>query len=480
MRSIAAWLVVVIAASAGGMVFAEDWPQLQKNPGHTGCTGDQPDPPYRLKWTFAITEPTHTGSPPVAADGKVYFGTNWGNLIAVDLETGVEVWRYQTGSVIFGTPAFEDGLVYVNSMDRYCHAVRAADGSRLWTFETGEGILAGPVVADEKAFIAARDGFVYAVDAKRGEQIWKSPIGGPVLATPAYDNGVLYVGGGDNVVCAFDGQSGKERWRAEKLPGMAIRDYWLVACGDTVIVSTQPVRGAHAVHHQIDRALMAPFRENNHGEMLVQGALLDRVLAWYAERPHHKTFHVLNASNGKERLIAPIIHVHGGGCTGPLPVIGPDGYAYAMYALVRITASGWAFVGRLDLSSGKLEPLITNRYWIDKNEWEWQAKPGATLDRRSPFAVGFCVSDQSWGLSRGGNKVFAVRDAGWAGGRSAYGYIDLKTGDDGWLDGADSPEIGQSGSYGMAFHATCSPMLIVGKHLIHKTVRNVVFCLEGQ
>ena len=480
MRCIAVWLAAFVAVSPGTAALAEDWPQLQKNPGHTGCTEDQPDPPYRLKWTFEVVEPTHTGSPPIVAAGKVYFGTNWGNLIAVDLETGKEVWRYTTGSVIFGTPAFEDGVVYVNSMDCHCHAVAASDGSRLWTFETGEGILAGPVVADEKVFIAGRDGFVYAVEASTGEQVWRSPIGGPVMATPAYDRGVLYVGGGDNRVYCFDGKSGEQLWKSNKLPGMAIRDYWLVASGDSVIVSTQSVRGAHAVHHQLDQALMAPFREKNHGKMLVQDELLEQVRAWYAEHPHHRTFHVLNAADGKEKFIAPIVHVHGGGCTGPLPVIGPDGYAYVVYALVRINASGWAFVGRLDLSSGELEPLIKDRYWIDKNEWEWQAKPGTTLDRRSPFAVGFCVSDQSWGMSRGGDRVFAVRDAGWAGGRAAYGYIDLRTGEDGWLEGAESPEIARGGSYGMAFHATASPMVITGKCVIHKTARNLVFCLDGQ
>ncbi len=458
----------------------DDWPQLQKNPGHTGYTTDQPNPPYRLKWRFEINEPTHTGSPPIVAAGKVYLGTNWGNLIAIALDSGKKAWSYKTGTAILGTPAFYEEIVYANSMDHRCYAVEAGDGSPFWTFETGEGILAGPVVAGGKVFIAGRDGFVYALKTDNGEEVWKSPVGGPVMATPAYDNGVLYVGGGDNRVYAFAGKTGKEIWRSEKLPGMAIRDYWLVVSGDTVIVSTQQVLSAHTTHHKIDKALMEPFRERHNGKMLVQNELLEQVREWYIAHPYQKTFHVLNAGDGSEKFVAPIVHVHGGGCTGPLPVLAPDGYAYAMYSLGRLCASGWAFVGRLDLTGGKLEPLIKNRYWIDKNEWEWQAEPGANLDRHSAFAVGFCVSDQSWGLARGGDKIFAVRDPGWASGEGAYSYIDLRTGKDGWLYGANFREILRGGSYGGAFHATASPMVISGKYLIHKTVRNLVFCLEGK
>ncbi len=457
----------------------EDWPQLQKNPGHTGYTDDQPMPPYRLAWTFEINEPTHTGSPTIVADAKVFLGTNWGNLIAIDLRSGKRLWTYPAGRTIFATPAFDSGVVYANSMDRHCHAVRASDGSVLWTFETGEGILTGPVVAEGKVFVAGRDGFVHALDVRSGEEVWKSPIGGPVMATPAYANGVLYVGGGDNHVYAFDGESGALIWKSAKLPGMAIRDYWVVASGDTVIASTQQVAGAHETHHEIEEAIMAPFREKYHGQMLVQEGLLDQVRQWYLDHPEHKTFHVLNAKDGSEKFVAPIIQVHGGGCTGPLPVIGRDGYAYAMYSLVRVKASGWAFVGRLDLTNGKLEPLINDRYWIDKNEWEWQAKPGTVLDRHSAFAVGFCVSDQSWGLARGGDTIFAVRDPGWASGEGSYSYIDVRTGKDGWLEGVNLREAPRGGSYGGAFHATASPMVVSGKYLIHKTVRNVVFCLEG-
>jgi hypothetical protein len=479
MNNLRRLIALLLLISLPLIACSDDWPQLQKDPGHTGYTKDQPRPPYRFAWRFEINEPTHTGSPPIVAADKVFLGTNWGNLIAIALRSGEKVWSYAAGGPILGTPAFNRGIVYANSMDYRCHAVQASDGHPLWTFETGEGLLAGPVVAEGKVFLAGRDGFVYAVDAQSGKRVWSSPIGGPVMATPAYADGVLYVGGGDNHVYAFDGRGGKQLWKSRKLPGMAIRDYWLVATGDTVIVSTQQAAGAHEMHHHLERAMMAPFREKHHGEMLVQDELLKRVRQWYADHPDRKTFHVLNAHDGSERFVAPIIHVHGGGCAGPSPVIGPDGYAYVTYALVRVCASGWAFVGRLDLASGKLEPLIKNRYWIDKNEWEWQANPGTQLDRHSAFAVGFCVSDQSWGLARGGDMIFAVRDPGWASGEGAYSYIDLRTGEDGWLEGVHFRKILRGGSYGGAYHATASPMVISGKYLVHKTVRNVVFCLEG-
>ena len=480
MRTLAP-IVAGLVAGITAVTLAEDWPQLQHDPGHTGYTADRPSPPLRLKWARTLGEPTHTGSPPIVADGKVFVGTNWGNLLALDRASGETLWTYRTEAPIVSTPAFDSGVVYAASMDRRLHAVGAKAGKALWTFETEEGLWAGPVVAEGKVFIAGRDALVYALDCRTGGLLWKSAIGAMVMSTPAYDEGVLYVGAGDNHVYAFDAAGGKQRWKSAKLPGMAIRDYWLVAAGGNVIVTTQLVYNSHQTCRMIERAIMRPFMEKNHGKMLVQDELLRRLVDWYRQHPHQKTFHVLSAATGKEKFIAPIVSVHGGGCTGPLPVIAPDGYAYLIYANVRLCASGWAFPGRLDLDNGKLEPLIKGRYWIDKDQWEWQPKPGTQFSRQSTFAVGFCVTDQSWGVSMGGDRLLTVRDPGWPTSEGAYCYLNLKTREDRYLTDRRTAvkQALRDGCFGGAFHATASPMVVSGKNVFHKAVRNVILCFEG-
>ena len=61
---------------------AEDWPQLQHDPAHTGYTPDQPAAPYRLLWSRDLGEPMATAAQVIVADGKVFAATNYGRLYA--------------------------------------------------------------------------------------------------------------------------------------------------------------------------------------------------------------------------------------------------------------------------------------------------------------------------------------------------------------------------------------------------------------
>jgi hypothetical protein len=487
LRALRSTIIVLLVSLAPGVTSSAngaDWPQLQGNAGHTGYTADQPRPPFALKWIHQLRQPTHPGAPPIVAAGKLFVGTAWGELLALDRNTGKVVWRFKTGSAICSSPAYHDGLVYVTSMDRNCYAIAAGNGELAWKLVTSEGIWSGPVVADGKVFVAGRDARVYALHSQTGRTQWESPVGSLVMATPAYHNGTLYVGAGDNRVYALDGTTGRTFWKSDKLPGMAMRDYWLVAGNGVVICTTQLVYGSHPTFKPLERQVMAPYRKANKGKLLDHDKLLPQIKQWLIDHPAAQTVHVLDCKSGKPQCIPPIISVHGGGCAGPLPVTAPTGQTHTMFTNVRLSASGWAFVGELDLLEGTVDPLIKDRYYVDDDHWEWQAAPGTQLSRQSMFAVGFCVNDQSWGLSRGGKMLFCLRDPGWAGGEAGYSYIDLETGENRWLlDSHDLRTIQQAnwdGSYGGAFHATATPFVISGKQLFHKRIRNFIVCLEGQ
>ena len=120
------------------------------------------------------------------------------------------------------------------------------------------------------------------------------------------------------------------------------------------IVSTQLVFNAHHTLQLAESEIMRPFLQANMGKTLVQDELIEQIRAWYNRHPQLQTLFVLDADTGRQRFIAPVIPAHGGGCVGSLPVIAGDGNAYLIYANVRLRASGWAFLGRLDLRTGKM------------------------------------------------------------------------------------------------------------------------------
>jgi len=465
------------------------WGQVQNDPGHTGYSSDQPQPPYNLLWSRDLGEPIATASQVIVAEGKVVTGTNHGNVYALDRAAGQTKWKYETAGPVMGSAAYQDGVFYVNSMDHYCHAINAASGEKIWKFETGEGIWGGPVIAEGKVFIGGRDGFVYAVDAESGKEVWKSQIGGLVMNTPAYADGTLYVAGGDMYVYAYDAKNGKRRWKSEKIPGAAMREYWLAAADDKVILTTQLVFACHTTQQMIQRNVLNPYnRSHKDDEVLRDHETFDELVEWFKEHPHHKTLMVLEAETGREAYVTPMITMNGGSCIGPMPAISPEGWAYTVYANMRLAASGWAFFGRINLETGKLEPLITDRYAplaAYPNEHHWQPKKGTSFGRTSTWDGGFSVIDQSWGMSIGGDIALVVRDPGWPGNPPFPNYYVIPEREDNYLISNWRSERGKLSGINMGtlgggqMHNTCSPMAVSGRDIFHKTSRSVIFAYRG-
>jgi FOG: WD40-like repeat len=126
-------------------------------------------------------------SAPTAADGTVYVtsqtdvgsGTR-GNLTALDAETGAIEWRFSdTGFVPDGSPTIIDGVVYVTSVFGDVYAVDADTGNRVWeasvpTNSSEDATLkSAPTVVNGTVYVTefGNNKFnLYALDADTGEQ----------------------------------------------------------------------------------------------------------------------------------------------------------------------------------------------------------------------------------------------------------------------------------------------------------------------
>jgi PQQ-dependent dehydrogenase (methanol/ethanol family) len=95
---------------------------------------------------------------PAYADGRIFYNTLDGNVVAVDAETGKEVWKTQVGDINIGesmtmAPLVADGKVFVGNsggefgVRGWIKALDAASGEVLWTgYSTGPDaeVLIGP------------------------------------------------------------------------------------------------------------------------------------------------------------------------------------------------------------------------------------------------------------------------------------------------------------------------------------------------
>jgi outer membrane protein assembly factor BamB len=219
---------------ASSMVVAQ--PMFRSGPEHSGVYADQgPRQFHRVKWKFPTGD--RVVSSPVYADGVIFFGSDDGNVYAVDAADGHQLWQRHTGGPVPSTPAIAGQLVYVGSYDGKFYALDKRTGKPQWKFATegerrfeAKGLhgmqpknqtiadpfdvfLSSPVVVDGAVYFGSGDGNLYALDALSGELRWKFHTGDVVHASPAYANGTVFFGSWDSYFYALDARTGAEKWR---------------------------------------------------------------------------------------------------------------------------------------------------------------------------------------------------------------------------------------------------------------------------
>ena len=191
-------------------------------------------PEQRVIWTYAI-EDRIRGSPAIA-DGKLYMGA-WDNrLYCLDLQTGEEIFSFETGGDIRGSPAVANGKVYVGSCDDCVYALDMNTGNPVWVFPTGDRVMSTPAIAYGKVYIGSTDHKVYCLDAESGELIWSYETGDKIeYASPAVADGLVFIGSKDNKIYCLDAESGELIWSYET--GDDIRGTPAIANGLVVVGS---------------------------------------------------------------------------------------------------------------------------------------------------------------------------------------------------------------------------------------------------
>ena len=79
-------------------------------------------------------------SSPAVVNGVVYFGSDDGNVYALNASTGAKLWSYATGDGVDSSPAVANGVVYVGSDDGNVYALNASTGAKLWSYATGRRV----------------------------------------------------------------------------------------------------------------------------------------------------------------------------------------------------------------------------------------------------------------------------------------------------------------------------------------------------
>lgn len=163
------------------------------------------------------------------AAGQVFVTTGYGELVALDAQTGTVTWRQSFDSGISGAPTVADGTVYVATGDSKGHAVRAADGRVLWQIA---GIPSVSGIAGVSAPAVSGDTVVFAFDnaglvgtSREGARHWVQSVAGKrvglayanvsaVTGDPVIASGTVYAGTSSGRISAFSLTTGQTQWSA--------------------------------------------------------------------------------------------------------------------------------------------------------------------------------------------------------------------------------------------------------------------------
>ena len=156
----------------------------------------------RLAWTFSTGVLRGHEAAPIVANGTMFVVTPHPNLLyALDPVTGRQKWKYDPGTaraaqgvaccdVVNRGAAYEDGRVFINTLDAHTVAVDAESGKELWKVKLGEinrgeSMTMAPLVADGLVYVGNSGGefgvrgWITALEAKSGRIAWRGYNTGP-------------------------------------------------------------------------------------------------------------------------------------------------------------------------------------------------------------------------------------------------------------------------------------------------------------
>ncbi|OIN94939.1 MAG: hypothetical protein AUJ21_04125 [Anaerolineae bacterium CG1_02_58_13] len=173
--------------------------------------------------------------PPLVSDGVLYAPTAFvgpelktdihgrAKLFALNVETGDELWSFESENYILQTPTRNGDTIYIGGnfydpapIDEGGHtrlyALDLADGSPRWKYESEDGFPKRLYATEQTLVFVGYQDFMNGVDAATGELRWRYDTGN---WTPSFLGAgeAVYFSSANTLVFALDANSGEMLWQ---------------------------------------------------------------------------------------------------------------------------------------------------------------------------------------------------------------------------------------------------------------------------
>ena len=155
--------------------------------------------------------------------GRVYAAGHKGDVVALDLKTGRQIWRVRTKLQLAGGAGVSGGLVAIGSSRGDIIALNPANGTTLWKTRLNGEVLAAPTISDRLIAVRTVDGKLHGLSPKDGHELWSQEQQVPRLslrgtARPVFSGDLVLCGYDNGKVVAVSAGDGTVQWEATVAP----------------------------------------------------------------------------------------------------------------------------------------------------------------------------------------------------------------------------------------------------------------------
>lgn len=161
----------------------------------------------------------------------VYFGTENGDVYALDTKTGDIKWQQKVKGEVLAAPGVDSGVVLVNTGSGVLYALDANSGERLWVYESEVPPLSlrgtsAALAASGGAIVGTASGKLVVNILESGQTAWEQSISTPSGATeldrivdidssPLVAGSLVYAISNNGTLASVELRSGRVLWKRE-------------------------------------------------------------------------------------------------------------------------------------------------------------------------------------------------------------------------------------------------------------------------
>lgn len=170
-------------------------------------------------WETSLHEKSTVVASPIVVDDQIYVLDEHGVLYVLSLDSGELLWKKNIGVPVYNTAASDGRLLFVPTTRGQLFALDLEDGGEVWQFSVADTTVrfSTPAYSPKSKHIAvsATNGEVRMLDAATGEVKWDTRLDGAISTPPLITNQTIYVGTMRRMLHALDTETGIELWSHE-------------------------------------------------------------------------------------------------------------------------------------------------------------------------------------------------------------------------------------------------------------------------